>query len=106
MEIGLYLSESKGVTLCFYELLYFVRVKKNIFYLIFTACTTTFTYKTILHCSILIMSDVRTICRTVPGLTKEQLELCYRANDVTTAALDGLELAVKECQLQVIEIGE
>lgn len=51
--------------------------------------------------SILIMSDVRTICRTVPGLTKEQLELCYRANDVTTAAIDGLELAVKECQLQV-----
>lgn len=47
------------------------------------------------------MSDVRTICRTVPGLTKEQLELCYRANDVTTAAIDGLELAVKECQLQV-----
>ncbi|KAJ6649153.1 Protein Wnt-10b [Pseudolycoriella hygida] len=46
------------------------------------------------------MSDVRTICRTVPGLTKEQLELCYRANDVTTAAIDGLELAVKECQLQ------
>lgn len=47
------------------------------------------------------MSDVRTICRTVPGLTKEQLELCYRANDVTTAAIGGLELAVKECQLQV-----
>lgn len=47
------------------------------------------------------MSDFRTICRTVPGLTKEQLELCYRANDVTTAAIDGLELAVKECQLQV-----
>lgn len=47
------------------------------------------------------MSDVRTICRTVPGLTKEQLELCYRANDVTTAAIDGLELAVKECQQQV-----
>ncbi|KAG4065433.1 hypothetical protein HA402_002831 [Bradysia odoriphaga] len=46
------------------------------------------------------MSDVRTICRTVPGLTKEQLELCYRANDVTSAAIDGLELAVKECQLQ------
>lgn len=51
--------------------------------------------------SILIMSDVRTICRTVPGLTKEQLELCYRANDATTAAIDGLELAVKECQQQV-----
>lgn len=47
------------------------------------------------------LSDVRTSCRTVPGLTKQQLELCYRAKDVTAAALDGLELAIKECQLQV-----
>lgn len=47
------------------------------------------------------MSDVRATCRTVPGLTKDQLELCYRANDVTSAALDGLDLAVRECQHQV-----
>lgn len=36
--------------------------------------------------------DVRNICRTISGLTKEQIDLCYRANDVTSAALDGLEL--------------
>lgn len=47
------------------------------------------------------LPDVRATCRTVPGLTKEQLELCYRASDVTSAALDGLELAIKECQYQV-----
>lgn len=45
--------------------------------------------------------DVRVTCRTVPGLNKDQLELCYKASDVTVAALEGLELAVKECQVQV-----
>lgn len=46
-------------------------------------------------------SDVRSSCRIVPGLTKEQLDLCYRANDVTRVALDGLDLAMRECQSQV-----
>lgn len=35
------------------------------------------------------------------GLSREQLNICYRANDVTIAALDGLDLAVRECQFQV-----
>lgn len=51
--------------------------------------------------SMLCASDVRSSCRIVPGLTKEQMDLCYRANDVTRAALDGLRLAMRECQLQV-----
>jgi hypothetical protein len=38
----------------------------------------------------------------VPGLTREQLELCYRASDVTTIAIDGLELAIRECQYQFL----
>ncbi|EAT48352.1 AAEL000600-PA [Aedes aegypti] len=46
------------------------------------------------------MPDVRATCRTVPGLTREQLELCYRASDVTAAAIEGLELGVRECQHQ------
>lgn len=49
----------------------------------------------------LIKSDIRSSCRIVPGLSREQLDLCYKANDVTTAALDGLDLAIRECQLQV-----
>lgn len=49
----------------------------------------------------LCASDVRSSCRIIPGLTKEQLDLCYRANDVTRAALDGLDLAIRECQSQV-----
>lgn len=46
-------------------------------------------------------SDIRSSCRIVPGLSREQLDLCYKANDVTIAALDGLDLAMRECQLQV-----
>jgi hypothetical protein len=37
----------------------------------------------------------------VPNLTRQQLELCYKANDVTLAAVEGLELAVRECEYQV-----
>lgn len=51
--------------------------------------------------SMLCAPDVRSLCRIVPGLTKEQMDLCYRANDVTQAALDGLDLAMRECQSQV-----
>jgi len=37
----------------------------------------------------------------VPGLTKDQVELCYKASDVTAAALEGLDMAIRECQIQV-----
>ena len=52
-------------------------------------------------CRIYCLPDARATCRTIPGLTRDQLELCYRANDVTSAALEGLELAIRECQYQV-----
>ncbi|XP_058122444.1 protein Wnt-10a [Anopheles ziemanni] len=56
------------------------------------------------HCSahdwVHSLPDVRATCRTVPGLTRDQLELCYRASDVTAAAIEGLELGVRECQYQ------
>lgn len=41
-----------------------------------------------------------TVCRTVGGLTKTQLDLCYRHADVADSALYGLQLAVEECQHQ------
>ena len=47
------------------------------------------------------LSDVRAACKSVPNLTKQQLDICYRANDVTLAAVEGLELAVRECEHQV-----
>ncbi|XP_035778088.1 protein Wnt-10a-like isoform X2 [Anopheles albimanus] len=46
------------------------------------------------------LPDVRATCRTVPGLTRDQLELCYRASDVTATAIEGLEQGVRECQYQ------
>ncbi|KAG5675873.1 hypothetical protein PVAND_005741 [Polypedilum vanderplanki] len=46
------------------------------------------------------LPDVRASCKTVPNLTKSQLDLCYKANDVTLAAIEGLELAIFECQHQ------
>ncbi|XP_030383854.1 protein Wnt-10b [Scaptodrosophila lebanonensis] len=46
------------------------------------------------------LPDGRATCRSVPGLTKDQLELCYKASDVTAAALEGLDMAIRECQIQ------
>lgn len=50
------------------------------------------------------LPDGRATCRSVAGLTKDQLELCYKASDVATAALEGLDMAIRECQLQVQKI--
>nr|CAD7585778.1 unnamed protein product [Timema genevievae] len=41
-----------------------------------------------------------TVCKTFPGLSKEQLELCHRYPDVTMTAVEGLQMAVDECQYQ------
>ncbi|XP_046384903.1 protein Wnt-10a-like [Ischnura elegans] len=40
------------------------------------------------------------LCRSFPGLTREQLALCRRAPEATAAAIQGLQLAVSECQFQ------
>lgn len=40
------------------------------------------------------------VCNGVPGLTKEQRELCHRNPDVTVAAVKGLQMAISECQHQ------
>lgn len=40
------------------------------------------------------------ICKNFPGLSKKQLELCFRYPDVMMAAIQGLQLAVNECQFQ------
>ncbi|XP_050448575.1 protein Wnt-10a [Cataglyphis hispanica] len=40
------------------------------------------------------------VCNGIPGLTKEQRELCHRNPDVTVAATKGLQMAISECQHQ------
>ncbi|CAD6997013.1 unnamed protein product [Ceratitis capitata] len=50
------------------------------------------------HC----LPEGRATCRSVPGLTKDQLELCFKASDVATAALEGLDMAIRECQQQFL----
>ncbi|XP_023247127.1 protein Wnt-10b [Copidosoma floridanum] len=46
------------------------------------------------------VSSNAVVCNGIPGLTKEQRELCQRNPDVTVAAIKGLQMAVAECQHQ------
>lgn len=41
-----------------------------------------------------------TYCRTIPGLTRSQLKLCHQQPDAMAVALEGLEIAMNECQYQ------
>lgn len=48
-----------------------------------------------------IWGEAASICHTVPGLTKEQMELCFRNPEATAVALQGLSLATDECAYQM-----
>ena len=47
-----------------------------------------------------VSSGSAVVCNGIPGLTKEQRELCHRNPDVTVAAVKGLQMAIAECQHQ------
>ncbi|XP_012055652.1 PREDICTED: protein Wnt-10a [Atta cephalotes] len=46
------------------------------------------------------VSGSAVVCNGIPGLTKDQRELCHRNPDVTVAAIKGLQIAISECQNQ------
>lgn len=48
-----------------------------------------------------IWDEAAAVCRTIPGLTREQMELCFKNPDATKVALQGLSLAADECAFQM-----
>ena len=45
--------------------------------------------------------DPNTVCKTFPELSPKQYRLCAKYPDVTASAIQGMQVAVYECQFQL-----
>lgn len=45
--------------------------------------------------------DPNTVCKTYPELTANQYNLCRKYPDVTASAIQGVQIAIHECQFQL-----